>query len=480
MVGFNYSSNKGLSSSYPWPQQVPYFQDLFRQGYSWLHNRPDIQGTRGLDQSLFDHDRLNMGGSVLEQILGNTLQRNLTSPEQNNPWSRTITSHGNRGNPYADASNPYADASNPYADASNPYVGASNPYIGAQNPFVGALGSAAGAASDNPYLDDIMSAGNETNPYLSSLGPGMGWNPYIQNVAQHGDQNPWLDRTFDRASQSVSDRFTKDVIPGLNATFGSAGRTGGGLHGQTFTDAAGQYGDTLNNLATDIYGGAYESDQNRRLTRDISAGQLAESGLGRLLSGGTTLAGFGENALNRRLGAAGTAAGFAGSGMDNALRALTAAAGFAGDDLNRSAGLYGDDLNRSAGLYGDDLNRSAGLYGDDLNRSAGLYGQDFDRSSRLYGDDYNRSLSAALANAGLYNTTQDRGLERFFGTADRIPGYEGLLDNNINQLRGWSNRGINDLQAYRDLIGSAIMESRGSNYGSGGGFGLPINPFNLF
>ena len=80
-----------------------------------------------------------------------------------------------------------------------------------------------------------------------------------------GQQNPYLDQTFDRASDAVSQRFNENVIPGLNASFGSAGRTGGGLHAQSLADASGQYGEALGGLATDIYGGAYENDQNRQL-----------------------------------------------------------------------------------------------------------------------------------------------------------------------------------------------------------------------
>lgn len=86
-------------------------------------------------------------------------------------------------------------------------------------------------------------------------------------------ENPYLDQTFGRASDAVTERFNEAVLPGLNATFSSAGRTGGGLHQQALTGAAGELGDTLGGLATDIYGGAYEGDRNRA----IQAGGLVPS-----------------------------------------------------------------------------------------------------------------------------------------------------------------------------------------------------------
>ena len=310
----SFGSTRQSQSSEPWKTQQPYLEAGYSRANQLYEGRPQIAGTEGLEQSLFDRAlaEVQSGGSPVVQGLGNFIQGSLGS-----------TAGGN----------PYLDAVGEAGSGWNPYIGSSNPYLG-----------------------DIQNAGQYGNPYLD-------------NVAAYGDQNPWLDKTFDRASQSVSDRFNQDVIPGINATFGSAGRTGGGLHGQVFGDAAGQYGDALNNLATDIYGGAYESDANRRLQRDVS------------------VAGFGESALNRNL------------------QAQTTAAGFGAGDLDRSSRLYGEGLDRylaaalgQADLASGDADRTAGLVGTYEN----LINQGVDRLGSFanpegrYLNDYLSQIAPAL------------------------------------------------------------------------------------
>lgn len=74
----------------------------------------------------------------------------------------------------------------------------------------------------------------------------MGSNPFLQ-----GGANPYLDATFNRAAGGVTNQ--------LQSNFARAGRNVGGA------DAAGLAGEQYNDLAAQIYGGAYESDANRRL-----------------------------------------------------------------------------------------------------------------------------------------------------------------------------------------------------------------------
>lgn len=83
----------------------------------------------------------------------------------------------------------------------------------------------------------------------------------------HGDYlnaNPWLDKTFGMASDAVSRRFREDTLPGANAAFSMAGRTGSGAHQNAVDWQSQAHGRNLNDLATSIYGGAYDAERNRQ------------------------------------------------------------------------------------------------------------------------------------------------------------------------------------------------------------------------
>jgi len=62
--------------------------------------------------------------------------------------------------------------------------------------------------------------------------------------------NPWLDATVQRAQDSVRG--------GLDSQFATSGRYGSGAH-------QGALANTYGNIATDIYGGAYESERGRQM-----------------------------------------------------------------------------------------------------------------------------------------------------------------------------------------------------------------------
>lgn len=101
--------------------------------------------------------------------------------------------------------------------------------------------------------------------YNKALGTAD-FNPSTTN-ASHGlmmdtingnymNNNPYLDATFDRMSDKVTD--------GVNSNFSMAGRYGSGAH-------QGILGESLGNLATDVYGSNYRTERQNQL----SAGQFA-------------------------------------------------------------------------------------------------------------------------------------------------------------------------------------------------------------
>lgn len=122
--------------------------------------------------------------------------------------------------------------------------------------------------------------------YLNqSLSGQLGADPSVlgfslNNLGQiaGGGPNPWLDQTYNQASQRMNQSFNEGVVPGLQSMFGGAGRSNSGLQAQAFGQASRELGDQQNRLATNIYGGAYEQDAARRLTANQNLADIYATG----------------------------------------------------------------------------------------------------------------------------------------------------------------------------------------------------------
>ena len=88
--------------------------------------------------------------------------------------------------------------------------------------------------------------------------------------------NPYLDQVYDTAADAVTERFSEDILPGINASFGAAGRTGSGAQALMQGRAAGDVAEQLRGLAGDIYAPAYESERERQITTASQLGQLGQ------------------------------------------------------------------------------------------------------------------------------------------------------------------------------------------------------------
>lgn len=77
--------------------------------------------------------------------------------------------------------------------------------------------------------------------------------------------NPYLDDVVGAATRGVTEQFEQSVLPGISATFGAGGRTGGGIHQQALTQAGGELAQAVGDIEANIRGGAYESERQRQL-----------------------------------------------------------------------------------------------------------------------------------------------------------------------------------------------------------------------
>lgn len=103
---------------------------------------------------------------------------------------------------------------------------------------------------------------------LNSIGRGdyLYSNPAMGMLGRIGsgamlNSNPWLDAMFGRAASSVGDTFKNNVMPGIAGMFSSAGRYGSNSMDTALGTAEKNYGRTLGDLATSIYGGNYANER---------------------------------------------------------------------------------------------------------------------------------------------------------------------------------------------------------------------------
>lgn len=100
--------------------------------------------------------------------------------------------------------------------------------------------------------------------------------------------NPYLDSTFKQAADRVTSQFQNTVAPQRDASAVAAGRYGSGTYNRIRQQDEQNLQENLNNLATNIYGGAYDTERNRQMSaltsslqnQQSAAGALNQSGLG--------------------------------------------------------------------------------------------------------------------------------------------------------------------------------------------------------
>jgi hypothetical protein len=136
--------------------------------------------------------------------------------------------------------------------------------------------------------------------------------PTLANVAatQSGaylspQSNPYLQQTFNAAAQPVVQQYEDATEPGIQAEFAQAGSFGGSAQNQAESLAQQNLGNTLQNLATNIYGGNYEQEQQNQIRQQALVPSLLNASFApasELMDIGGTQQQFGQQALNTALG----------------------------------------------------------------------------------------------------------------------------------------------------------------------------------
>jgi hypothetical protein len=187
---------------------------------------------------------------------------------------------------------------------------AGDPYLPAAQ--AGAGGVAGGAAvGANPAYNFLMGNvyGGNQNPamdYATKLASGVQTNPALQylNAEASGanmGQNPWLEAQYNRAASPMVQQFREATVPALTSDYALTGRYGSRALSSAIGQAQQGVGRQLNDLATGIYGGAYEADRARQAQAAQGlTGAYAQDIQNRLGVGGF-LSGIYDQDLARRL-----------------------------------------------------------------------------------------------------------------------------------------------------------------------------------
>lgn len=249
----------------------------------------------------------------------------------------------------------------------------------ASNQFLDPLNSAQSSLAD--YAGGGLSLG-EANAFTQ--GPGS---QYDRALAQQagGSVNPLTAAMFQEAAGNLGETFRESVMPGINAAFTQAGRTGSGAQATALTNAAGELADAQAGLAADMFGGAAES----ALGRQLSAAQtgLSDDFARRGLAADLYNAGQGRGVNAASTLQAGATSGLSGLGQ---LAGLQAGAGGLADVLSQM-----DYRNIGNMLGAGGMRQDLGQQRIDAERER------YDYNANRPIEDFNRRMGALTQTTGL-------------------------------------------------------------------------------
>lgn len=186
----------------------------------------------------------------------------------------------------------------------------------AQQPYLKEIYSAAQSLYPTamPYYPDATVAAEDPArraAYQATVARATGGNPLLDNAIAASTRDvsganlqgsPYLDAMFNRASEAVRRAYGNTVLPGLESTFSGSGRFGSpGYEASVRENANRPLAESLENLATDIYGGNYEQERNRQEAAIAGAPALSAGGysdIAQLFGAGQTEQDYAQQVLN--------------------------------------------------------------------------------------------------------------------------------------------------------------------------------------
>lgn len=121
-------------------------------------------------------------------------------------------------------------------------------------------------------LAGIKSAVSGSGPLLQ--GAQQNWMDTIAGKYLYPESNPYLAATYGKAAGDVTNSYLTGIVPQLSAGASQAHAFGGSADQLLQGQAMRQYGDTLQNLATNLYGQNYQTERGRQYGAVPQAGQV--------------------------------------------------------------------------------------------------------------------------------------------------------------------------------------------------------------
>lgn len=188
-------------------------------------------------------------------LAGSSPSGNTTTVQKSDPWSGQqpyLTDIFNKAQQWNNSGGAQYYPGQQIANQSNP----TSAYINDAT-TLGSQGTASGNAAQNQATNIINGAnlyGNPTDSNLNAIAGGalMGSNPYLSGE-------------YDNAAQSVVRNYQNAVAPGIDSQMEAAGRYGSGAQANQQSQAQQNLGQSLGNMASSMYGGAYQSDMSNMM-----------------------------------------------------------------------------------------------------------------------------------------------------------------------------------------------------------------------
>lgn len=89
------------------------------------------------------------------------------------------------------------------------------------------------------------------------------------------NSNPYIDATYNKAARGVTQNYNEVVNPGIDSAFSKAGRYGSGAYAAARNQSDRSLGNSLTDLATNIYGQNYANERQNMVQGQLYAPDLA-------------------------------------------------------------------------------------------------------------------------------------------------------------------------------------------------------------
>jgi hypothetical protein len=151
-------------------------------------------------------------------------------------------------------------------------------------------------------LAALTARAKEGNPILNAAQTNL--SDTLAGKYLSADSNPYLSGMFDAASRQVMQKYNESAVPQTDAMFNRAGAFGGSAHRLYQAQQARDMQQGLGDMASQLYGGQYESERQKQLQAAMLGPQISQADyydIQALLSGGDIKRQEEQNKINEQV-----------------------------------------------------------------------------------------------------------------------------------------------------------------------------------